>query len=32
MQMLELFFFICLIGLVVLFFGPFELKVEEDDV
>jgi hypothetical protein len=30
--MIELFFIICLIGLVVLFFGPFDLKVEEDDV
>jgi hypothetical protein len=30
--MVELFFVICLIGLLVLFFGPFDLKVEEDDV
>jgi hypothetical protein len=30
--MIELFFVICLLGLVVLFFGPFDLKVEEDDV
>jgi len=30
--MVELFFVICLLGLIVLFFGPFDLKVEEDDV
>jgi hypothetical protein len=30
--MIEVFFVVCLLGLLVLFFGPFDLKVEEDDV
>jgi|GEM_PF-2026455 len=30
--MLELFFVVCLIGIILLFFGPYELTMEEDDV
>lgn len=30
--MQELFFIVCLIAVLALFFGPYELTVEDDDV
>lgn len=30
--MLELFFVVCLVGIIALFFGPYELTMDEDDV
>lgn len=30
--MLELFFIVCLIVIAALFFGPYELTIDEDDV
>lgn len=30
--MLDLFFVVCLIGIILFFFGPYELTIEEDDI
>lgn len=30
--MMELFLIVCLVAVMIFFFGPYELKVEDDDV